>query len=62
MKKVMKQSTLISILNASCLFLLICGAISFFFLYLMSGKIAQANIARHGLTENAILFTDASSY
>lgn len=62
MKKKMKQSTLIYILNSVSLALLICIAVCFFFLYRMNITISEANKERFDLTENASLFMSGSAY
>ncbi|PWJ52437.1 methyl-accepting chemotaxis protein [Faecalicatena contorta] len=62
MKKKMKQSTLMYILNSVSLALLICIAVCFFFLYRMNITISEANKERFDLTENASLFMSGSAY
>lgn len=60
MKKVMKQSTTISIMNIICIILLIGAAVSFGFDIACNRSINQATTDRYNLTYNANLFMNGS--
>lgn len=62
MKKSMKQSTLILILNGASVFLLLFMAFSFFSYRNVNNKIDEANTQRFELTYNANRFMNASAY
>ncbi len=61
MKKAMKQSTMISILNIVCVFLLLGNAIFFGLDTVFTGYIEEANVNRYDLTYYANMFMNGSS-
>lgn len=62
MKKAIKQSTLMYLLNACAIFLLLCIAVIFILTALNATNIATANEDRMQLTNNANRFMNGSSY
>lgn len=62
MKKAMKQSTLVRILNVGSIVLLAGIALMFFVNARYVGKIAQVNENRHQLTQYAEMYVDGSSH
>lgn len=62
MKKAMKQSTLVYILNSGSLVLLIGTVIAFLFVFQMNTSIRKANDDRFNLNLNANRFMDGSEY
>ncbi|MCD7999188.1 MAG: methyl-accepting chemotaxis protein [Clostridiales bacterium] len=62
MKKAMKQSTLIYILNGSSIFFLLITLFSVFYYGNLNGKIQQAYNNRYELTYNANRFMNGSAY
>ncbi len=61
MKKAMKQSTMVSILNTICIFLLLGNAIFFGLGTVFTGYIEDANVNRYNLTYYANMFLNGSS-
>ena len=62
MKKAMKQSTLVRILNVGSIVLLAGIALMFFVNARYVGKIAQVNENRHQLTQYAEMYVEGSSH